>query len=244
MSASNRLTPIGGEPIWPRVLVLTGNPTLSRWAVRTGFATVLLGSAMVVGLHLLPDFGGVDPLHGMLSDYALRSDGWLFSLGLLVISIGSLALWGVLVRHRVLRGWLPMVFMAGWCVGLVCIALINKDANETNESIHGGVHLWVTAAGCASLPVVGVLIGLRHRNHGRWRGYARTSLSLALANVPCLLPFLIAFILNVATHSERYSGPATGLIERIMSVLDIVSLLVFGMWAMRATDDRAHGRLV
>lgn len=224
--------------LWTRFVGITGTRPAARLLVTAGMGGTLLATAMVIVLHLLPNFGGVNPLHGMLSDYALRPDGWMFTTALVIIGAGSVALWALLVRHHVLRGWVPMVIMALWCVGLVGIAVFSKDRVETHQTIHGGVHLWFTAVACGALPAVGLLLGWRHRKHRHWRKFALTSFWLALANVPCLLPFVIAFFLNVATHSERFSGPATGLVERVMGGLDILALLVLGVWAYAAARNR------
>lgn len=228
----------GRQELWTRVVHLTGTRSAARLLVTTGIGGTLLATALVIALHLLPNFGGVNPMHGMLSDYALRPDGWMFTSALVIVGVGSLALWTLLARHHVLRGWLPMSIMALWCAGLVGIAVFSKDRVETHQTVHGGVHLWVTVVACGALPAVGLLLGLKHRKHRTWRRYALTSFWLALANVPCLLPFVIAFFLNVATHSERFSGPATGLVERVMGGLDIVSLLVLGIWSYAAARGR------
>jgi hypothetical protein len=228
----------GRHELWVRFVSVTGTRSAARLLVTTGLGGTLLATALVITLHLLPNFGGVNPMHGMLSDYALRPDGWMFTSALVIIGVGSLALWALLTRHHVLRGWLPMTIMALWCAGLVGIAIFSKDRVETHQTLHGGVHLWVTVVACGALPAVGLLLGVRHRRHRHWRKYALTSFCLALANVPCLLPFVIAFFLNVATHSERFSGPATGLVERVMGGLDIVSLLVLGVWSYAAARNR------
>lgn len=239
-----RAAAVVSQLAWPRFLDVTASRTLARWLVGSVVGATLVATALIIGLHLLPDEGGVSPLHGMLSDYALQPDGWAFRLALLIIGVASVTLSVVLIRHRVLWGWVAVMFMAMWCVGVMGIATFSKDRFETNQTIHGGVHLWFTASACAALPVVGLMLGLRHRRHEYWRGYARSSLYLALANVPCLLPFVVAFTLNVVTHSERFSGPATGLIERIMAGLDIASLIAFSLWAytaahqQHATDQR------
>lgn len=224
--------------LWQRFVGVTGTKSAARLLVTAGMGGTLLATAMVVTLHLLPNFGGVNPMHGMLSDYALRPDGWLFRVALVIVGTCSIALWALLVRHHVARGWLPMAVMTLWCVGLVGIAVFSKDRVETNQTIHGGVHLWFTVVACGALPLVALILGFQHRKHRHWRKFAITSIVLALANIPCLLPFVIAFFLNVLTHSETYSGPATGLVERLMGGLDIVSLLVLGVWAYAAARNR------
>lgn len=207
---------------------------ITGWLTSTGFAAAAAGTIMIIALHLQRGYGGVDPIRGMLSDYALQPWGWVFKLGLIVTSAGSFVLWLALARHRVLHGRMASMAMAAWCVGLVCIAAFAKDRVPANYTIHGGVHLWVTALACGAMPVTCLVVGWRHRKHTTWHRHARLTFALALCNLPCVLPFVIAFTLNTLTGTEHFSGPATGLIERGMGLLDVGTLVVFGLWARHA----------
>lgn len=238
-TAIPRTAPAATRPAWTAFVRISGDHRVANALVTAGIAAALTATAMVLVLHLLPRAGGVNPVHGMLSDYALRPDGWVFEAALVLTGIGSLALAAVLVRHHVVRGFAAVTCLLVWCAGLVGIAVFAKDRTEVHQTIHGGVHLWFTAASCAALPLLGLLLGIRHWRHRYWRRFARWSVALSLANVPCLLPFVIAFFLNVMTHSERYTGPATGIIERVMSGLDIAALLLLGVWAYAAAHNRS-----
>lgn len=228
----------GDRPLWSLLFTAAPGSRLSRWLIAGGIGAAAVATVLMLVLHLQRGSGGVNPVTDMLSDYALVPDAWVFHLSLIVVSGGSAALWLALARHHVLRGWLVSAGMAAWCAGLVCVALFTKDHVQGNATVTGGMHLYVTAIACGSLPLVCMIIGWRHRRHRNWGRYARAVFVLAVANVPCVLPFLIAFLLNRITGTESFSGPATGLIERIMGVLDICVLVVFGLWARRAA--RAH----
>lgn len=228
----------GGDTLWSSLFTAKPGSRLTRWLVTAGIAAEVAATIMMLVLHLQRGNGGVNPVTGMLSDYAFRPDSWVFNLSLIVTSVGSAALWLALVRHRVLRGWLVSIGMTAWCVGLLCVALFTKDHTQSNATVTGGLHLYVTATACGALPIVCMILGWRHRRHTVWRGHARTTFGLAIANVPCVLPFLIAFLLNRITGTEAYSGPATGLVERVMGLLDIAVLVALGLWAWRAA--KAH----
>src|SRR5207248_8294509 len=94
-----------------------------------GLAAVMVATMMIIGLHLLPGFGGVNPITGMLSDYGVRPDGWIFDTALDILSLGSVAVLVKMAWHGVLRGRTTQVLMASWCVCLVGISAFTKDPN-------------------------------------------------------------------------------------------------------------------
>ena len=128
---------------------------------------------MVVVLHLLPGWGGVNPITGMLSDYGVRPDGWVFDTALDILGVGSMAVLIKMARHGVVRGRATIVLMISWCVCLVGIATFTKDPNDA-ETFRGSVHLAVTTAACVSLPVAAMVIGWQHRRDPAWRRWAWT----------------------------------------------------------------------
>jgi hypothetical protein len=128
--------------------------------------------------------------------------------------------------------------MVSWCVCLVGIASFAKDPNTATQTFGGALHLYSTAAACFSLPVAGMLLGRQHRRDPEWRRLALTTQGLALVSVPCFLPFVISFFIIRITHSPGLAVP-TGLVERLMGVVDIAILVVLAVWAHRAA---AHTR--
>lgn len=213
----------------------------SRLLVPFGLLACALAIVMVVGLHMLPNWGGVNPLWGMLSDYGVTVHGWVFDTALDILSVGSVAIMVKMAWHGVLRGRPASILMLSWCVCLIGIATFTKDPNNGSDSLRGAVHLYSTAAACGSLPFAGLVLAWRHRRHPAWRRFALTSGGLSLASVPCVLPFLISFFVIRMTHSAGTSGMPTGLVERLMGGVDIAILVVLALWAHRAA---AAGRPV
>lgn len=212
-------------------LVWLGN----RLLVPFGLLATVLALVMVVVLHLLPGWGGVNPINGMLSDYGVQPDGWVFDTALDVLSLGSVAILVKMALHGVVRGRATFVLMASWCVCLVGIASFTKDPNTAAQTLRGSIHLYSTAAACVSLPVASLVIGWQHRRDPDWRKWAWVTQGLALVSVPCFLPFVISFFIIRMSHSLGLNAVPTGLVERLMGGLDVVIIVVLALWAHRAS---------
>jgi hypothetical protein len=210
----------------------------SRLLVPVTLLATVLATTMIIVLHLLPGWGGVNPITGMLSDYGVRPDGWVFDTALDVLSVGSVALLIKMVLHGVVRGRATFVLMASWCVCLVGIASFTKDPNTAAQTVRGTIHLYATAAACASLPVASLVIGWQHRRDPAWRRWAWVSQGLALVSIPCFLPFVVSFFIIRMSHEPGLNTVPTGLVERLMGGLDIVILLVLAFWAHQASSRR------
>lgn len=224
----------GPAPPWWKRLVALGN----RWLVPFALTAVAVSVIMVVWLHLLPGWGGVNPITGMLSDYGVRPDGWVFDTALDILSVGSAAVLVKMARYGVLRDRIGLIAMASWCLCLVGVAAFTKDPNHGIDTFRGAVHLYSTAAACGSLPLAALIIGWRHRRNPDWRRWAWTSQGLAMLTVPFVAPFVISFFVIRMTHSHGLATVPTGLVERLMGVLDLVILVVLAMWARRAAGRR------
>lgn len=206
----------------------------NRLLVPFALLAVALATTMVIALHLLPDWGGVNPVTGMLSDYGVRPDGWVFDSALDILSVGSVAVLIKMALHGVVRGRATFVLMVSWCVCLVAIATFPKDPNTATQTLRGAIHLYTTSAACVSLPVASMVIGWQHRRDPAWRRWAWTVQGLAIVSVPCFLPFVISFFVIRLTHASGPSAVPTGLVERLMGGLDILLLVVLALWAHRA----------
>jgi hypothetical membrane protein len=233
---------VPATPGWAAVLLpaVLRRPArlVNRFLVPFALFATLTALTMVVGLHLLPGWGGVNPLTGMLSDYGVRPDGWVFDLSLDVLSIASLAVLVKMAVHGVVRSRASVILMLSWCLCLVGIATFTKDPNLGRETFEGSLHLWVTAAACASLPLAGIVIGWRHRKDPEWRHFAITTQALAVLSIPCFLPFIISFFV---IRFEHIGGPPelpTGLVERLMGLVDIAIVVVMALWSHRASRAR------
>lgn len=226
-----RETPIP-PTMFNRVTIL-----VNRLLVPFGLLAVTVAVVMVVGLHLLPGWGGVNPMTGMLSDYGVRPDGWVFDTALDIMSVGSVAVLVKIAWHGVVRGRTTYALFVSWCVCLIGIATFTKDPNTAAQTFRGSLHLWVTAAACVSLPIASMVIGWQHRRDPQWRRLAWTTQGLALVSVPCFLPFVVSFFIIRLTHSAGLHIP-TGLVERVMGGLDVALLVVLAVWGHRAARSR------
>ncbi len=233
---------VPATPGWAAALlppVLHGPARLvNRFLAPFALFATLVALTMVVGLHLLPGWGGVNPLTGMLSDYGVRPDGWVFDVSLDVLSVASLAVLVKMAVHGVVRSRASVLLMLSWCLCLVGIATFTKDPNLGSQTFEGSLHLWVTAAACASLPLAGIVIGWRHRKDPEWRRFAVTTQALAVLSIPCFLPFIISFFV---IRFEHIGGPPelpTGLVERLMGLVDVAIVVVMALWSQRASRAR------
>lgn len=225
------------SPITPTTPMTSMNRLIwlaNRMLVPIALFATALAVTMVIGLHLLPDWGGVNPITGMLSDYGVRPDGWVFDTALDILSVGSVALLIKMAWHGMVRGRATITLMISWCVCLVGIATFTKDPNSASQTFRGSIHLWVTAAACVSLPVASMVIGWQHRRDPAWRRWAWVTQGLSLISVPCFLPFVISFFVIRLTHDTGPSAVPTGLVERLMGGLDVLIIIVLALWAHRA----------
>ncbi|SHE45489.1 Protein of unknown function [Streptoalloteichus hindustanus] len=247
-----------------RLAFLVGSDRVSRALAATGTAFVVLGHTLLVGLHLLPDLGGVDPVRDLLSDYALGPTGWVFTLAMCAGALGSAALVVALSSLAVLHGRGTTAVMAVWCVGLVGVALIPPGPLVVGPPAIGSLvvgplvvgpvpgpadtavaaHFWLAATTCVSLPAAGAVVGWRHRRHDHWRRFALPTLGLCLADALCLLPIAVTVTAHRLLGGSWPLASAFGLLERLAVALDTVVLVVLGLWAWHCArpvrDSRRH----
>jgi hypothetical protein len=216
------LSPAPPRPTLPARLLLPG--------AQAAFALALV---LLAVLHLDRRLAPLDPVTAMLSDYALVPGRWLWDGALVLISGGS-ALLLVALHHRgLLADRVLVAAKALWCVSLLTVAVFAKDPQGGAITTTGKIHLYASAVTCLSLPVVGWALGRRHRDDPRWRRFATWSRRLALAAIPFYLPFIVPFAVNVVLGGHLPTV-ATGLVERLMMVLELALLAVLGRWAHHA----------
>lgn len=210
----------------------------ARLLVPSAQVTLGIAVALLLVLHLDRRAAPLDPVNAMLSDYALVPGRWMWDLALVLTSLGSALLLVALYRRGLLANPALVAAKALWCVSLVTVAVFAKDPQGGAITITGKIHLYAAAVTCLSLPVVGWALGRRHRDDPRWRRFAAWSRRLALAAIPFYLPFIVPFAVNVLLGGHLPTV-ATGLVERMMMVLEFALLALLGVWAHRALPSRA-----
>ncbi|MGC5019668.1 DUF998 domain-containing protein [Micromonospora sp. DT47] len=181
--------------------------------------SMLLFAVLHVGAH------GVHPVRDTLSDYALTRDRWLFDLAVLVLAAGSALLLAPLSggarRHRGAgrhAGWrrtAARAAFAAWCLGLTVLVVFPRDPVGAATTAAGDIHRWAAVAALCGLPVGALLTAVRHPG--------RCVAAVVVASAGCLvalLPFATAYLVGSPLR------PAVGLLERTVSVGEVVVLLL------------------
>ncbi|MFJ9782725.1 DUF998 domain-containing protein [Amycolatopsis sp. NPDC101161] len=205
---------------------------------RVGLVTAQVVFAVAGGLlavlHVDPRWGPINPMTGMLSDYAWCPGWWMWDTALVLIAAGSAVVLAVLHRRRVLVGRPAVSAMVVWCLSVLAVAVFSKDPQGGAVTATGKAHLGATAISCVSLPLAGWLLGRRHRHEPSWRRSAAWSRRLALATIPFFLPFIVPFTADVVLGGHLPTV-ATGLVERAMAALELALLVVLARWVRPAT---------
>ncbi|WP_214105947.1 DUF998 domain-containing protein [Acrocarpospora catenulata] len=176
----------------------------------------------VMGVLHLAFPGVVDPLSGLLSDYALGDrTGALFLLGMLALAAGSCAAAYTLAQWDPIRSAAARVLLLVASAGLVLSALFPTDPAPDVSSLSGEIHRWSTALVFTAIPGAGWILARQSR---RPLPLVR---ALSLASVMILASFLLSH--PGSPVAELLGGPAFyGLLERALVVAEIALLIVMG----------------
>ncbi|GAA0428511.1 hypothetical protein Acor_71290 [Acrocarpospora corrugata] len=195
---------------------------MSRLAIAgPSVALVMMGA-----LHLVFP-GVVDPLRGLLSDYALgEGTGALFLLGMLALAGGACAAAYQLAAVDPVRSAAARVLLVMASAGLVLSAVFPTDAAPTLDSLSGEIHRWATALVFTAIPGAGWILARQSRQP------LPLVRALALSSVAVLAFFLLSH--PGSPVAELIGGPGFyGLLERLLVVLEIVLLIAIAAVGQR-----------
>lgn len=189
--------------------------------------------AALVGVHLLPDAGGVDPVRELMSEYPVRSDvGALYTLALLVANVAVMILGVHWVRHGILRSRPgAAVLLAAWCLSLLGLTVFLKDPAGSHGTLAGAVHMVCTVVNFAAMPALCALLWWQHRRDARWRAPATAVGVVAVLTAACVVPFAVVL---ASGEPGALSSASLGLVERVVVGLDVVAVVVLAGWSGRA----------
>lgn len=179
--------------------------TTRRFAGRSIFL-VLLGAALLVLLHVFSK--RLSPLSQPISNYALTRDGWLFDLAISVLALGLATLLCALVAGELVElGSGSFVVTATCCVCLVILVVCPDQGSGGGLPATRWVH-WASAmVAFGALLVTPVVLGGRHRSH------------TGCSRVP-----------GIARWLAYWAG---GLVERALSMSEVVVAMLLAVWARR-----------
>lgn len=204
----------------------------ARSLAMTGLGAVTVSAALMTALHLLPASRILNPISATLSEYALTPVGWMFNTGVLVLAAGSAAVLGSLLLRRLVRPGSPAaVMIAVWCVGLVGLIVFHKQTIGLDESLESRVHWTWTLIAFFSLPIGAALLGRPHRVDGECARPPRWAVRMSWLSG---FWFVVLALQTFFGAVDRTSWPTiSGLIERALSAVELITVGVLAVWALR-----------
>jgi hypothetical protein len=203
----------------------------------------LIGTAVfvltTVALHIVqPE---LSPLDEAMSYYVHGAHGWLMSVALLAIGVGSLAL--AIGLAQVLHGQLARVgigFLIVWAVGAILGGAFSADPPgnwDRPPSTSGAIHGIAAIVALTAFPLAAVLIAL---GAGRDREANRKSALLNVLSVASVVSF-VAFAASLVPVMIRPGPPVLlGLTERVLLGVYAAWLAVVAVGLMRTKSATAN----
>ncbi|WP_328943867.1 DUF998 domain-containing protein [Streptomyces sp. NBC_00250] len=177
-----------------------------------GFAVAVLAFAISDAVNR-----GYDPLAETVSRYVNLPHGWLVTVGLLAVAVGSAAV-AVRAAGSGRGGWL-LHFWAG-CVLLAAVFPADPPGNWSRPSLSDGVHGVAASAGFLALAIAIVRLTVVWRREPARTSKARGLTVLAWASSVAFVLFAVALVDKTAlTHTAPL-----GLAERIVIALNLAWL--------------------
>jgi hypothetical protein len=214
---------------------------------RTALASVValvLGTVLMLSLHVLPPTDEISPVRRTLSQYALTSNKWLFDLSILLIAVGSALGLAAMVRHRGVAPYSGAVLLGAlWTVSLLLIVAFTKTNWSVGPSIGGVVHRWASVVAFVSLPLA-VILGARRvfPDQPGWRMAARGFSAVSLAWFGLIV---VGFVRMMFGYGPWWQFVPLGLVERAMALAAVAALLTLALGLVRKPrDELVEARLV
>ncbi|GLZ56072.1 DUF998 domain-containing protein [Actinomycetospora sp. NBRC 106378] len=189
-----------------------------------------LAVVVVVGLmHLLEPWSRHDPVRRTISEYAVGPGGWLFDVAVLGLVVATVAVVVALsVRQPVPTA--AVVLFGVWCVGLVLVVVFEKTNWSVGPSLSGSIHRYASLAAFFALPAAGLLTVRGHRGEA----WARWTTAFSLLALASFLPIIGAIALDPLLTTPWYRAVPLGLIERVLSLAEVLVVVTLGFRAARS----------
>jgi hypothetical protein len=201
----------------------------SRRLAVTGIVGVVISVLAIGYLHVAAPSRSMNPLSRTISEYALYSNGWIFSWGVVVLAVSStLVLLALVVREIVeWRSWGSLMSMM-WSIGLIGLVVFPKQGFNNDPSLAGRVHWTWTLIAFFSLPIGTCLICWRHRTPtGRW---PRWAVRLSMVSGGWFIVLTVQTVLSAVTPVQAWR--LVGLVERGLSLTEMALVIVLGLWVV------------
>ena len=185
----------------------------------------------VMAAHLLrPD---VDPVSEPVSNYAVGPYGFLISIAIFTLGVGSLAL--TLGLHLGIappgRSRVGLLLLALYGVGQLGVAIFSIDAASTQSITTGLIHNIAGNVSFFCFPPAVILLSLGMAKDERWRSLKRPALALSL----------VVLVEATLVISANVLG-GFGLAQRLFLFTSVVWMLLVAIWLRSTTRGGYPGR--
>jgi hypothetical protein len=209
--------------------------TAIRWLALLGLGGSVVFVAAVVALHgLQPQ---LSPMNDAVSYYVHGAYGWLTTVGLIALGIGSLALtFAVAGWARGRGGNIGVAALAVWGVGGLAAGIFSADPPgnwDQPPSLSGAVHGLAAMIAIASFPLAAVLLTRNLSRDHRWQRFRGPLLALAAA-------VALSFIAFMGSLLPVFVSPGPpiwlGLTERVMLAVYVAWLAAVAVGLLRSSQ--------
>ena len=199
--------------------------------------TLLLGSVLMLSLHVVPPTNEISPVRRTISEYALGPSKWLFDVAVLLVALGSALGFAAVVRHRPVRpySW-PVVLGALWIASLLTVVVFTKTDWTVGPSVGGLVHRYASVVGFVSLPVA--VLSLAHKvfpDRQGWRWVARGFATVSLGWFGLILVGVVRMGMG---YGPWWHFVPLGLVERAMALAAVAAILTLALGLVVAAKPR------
>ena len=236
---TRRAVAAGGMAVLERAPLASRPAAAVRRSATVAAASGTFGAAVIVVLHLLPAGRALNPVSEPISNYALTSDGWLFDVGVIGLTLGLIALLSALVRSGCVAVLSPsFAVMGACCAGLVGVVVF-PDQTSGGGSFSGPAQAhWAAAmltfGGLALAPA---LIG--HRRASECSPLPRVARWLSVSSGWWFTLLFVGSILRVSAALPLPVPHIGGVVERALVGTEVVVAGVLTAWAWRGCPCRA-----
>jgi len=204
----------------------------TRWLAYASVGGNSYFTVCALALHWLQP--GLSPLDHALSDYVHGRLGWLVTVALLALGLGSLALAVGFARHLHRRS----ARIGEWCLAIWGVSgliggIFPDDLPGQPPTLSGSLHGSAALIGITVLPIAAFLLSWSVRHDPHWHRSARLLLLLALIMVG---GFVLLFLSFVPVLMAAHPPILFGLLERIFFVIAIFWLAVAAIGLLQAMD--------
>ncbi|WP_344976287.1 DUF998 domain-containing protein [Streptosporangium fragile] len=179
----------------------------------------------------------VDPFRRTISEHGLGEHGWIFTLGVILLAAGSVAIGVSLVRGKLATAWsVGILALLAWSAGLAVTGWFPKHDWSVGPSLNGSIHRVGSLVAFLSLPLAALIISRPWLRHPEWRTPARVAAWLGLGSLLWVAGIAGGIVLAENSGLAWWQVMPLGLVERGLAATEVAALVALGLWAARRTN--------